>query len=51
MWCRPIEVIRHVRRKYACPTCEEGIGAAPVPAKLLPESDRQRHAARLYRDG
>ena len=34
-----IEVIRHVRRKYACPTCEEGISTAPVPAKLLPKSN------------
>ncbi|BBI76221.2 hypothetical protein HAALTHF_53900n [Vreelandella aquamarina] len=24
-----IEVTRHVRRKYACPTCEEGMKTAP----------------------
>ncbi|MGP9656379.1 IS66 family transposase zinc-finger binding domain-containing protein, partial [Halomonas sp. AOP35-4E-18] len=29
-----IEVIRHVRRKYACPLCEEGVNTAPAPAKL-----------------
>ncbi|MDQ7735800.1 IS66 family transposase zinc-finger binding domain-containing protein, partial [Halomonas sp. SpR1] len=34
-----IEVIRHVRRKYACPTCEEGVNTAPAPAKLLPKSN------------
>jgi len=34
-----IEVIRHVRRKYACPTCEEGVQIAPAPAKLLPKSN------------
>ena len=34
-----IEVIRHVRRKYACPLCEEGVNTAPAPAKLLPKSN------------
>lgn len=34
-----IEVIRHVRYKYACPACEEGVQIAPVPAKLLPKSN------------
>lgn len=34
-----VEVIRHVRRKYACPTCEEGVQIAPAPAKLLPKSN------------
>ncbi|MCL7931806.1 IS66 family transposase zinc-finger binding domain-containing protein, partial [Halomonas llamarensis] len=34
-----VEVIRHVRRKYACPTCEENIQTAPAPAKLLPKSN------------
>ena len=28
-----IEVTRHVRRKYACPTCEEGMKTAPAPPK------------------
>ena len=31
-----IEVTRHVRRKYACPTCEEGMKTAPAPpAKMF----------------
>ncbi|MBB3189194.1 transposase [Halomonas cerina] len=34
-----VEVIRHVRRKYACPACEEGVQVAPAPAKLLPRSN------------
>ena len=34
-----IEVIRHVRHQYACPTCEEGVKIAPAPAKLLPKSN------------
>ena len=34
-----VEVIRHVRRKYACPACEEGVQIAPPPAKLLPKSN------------
>ncbi|XKE44618.1 IS66 family transposase [Halomonas organivorans] len=33
-----VEVIRHVRYKYACPACEEGVQVAPAPAKLLPRS-------------
>ena len=34
-----LEVIRHVRRKYACRTCEDGVEIAPAPAKLLPKSN------------
>lgn len=34
-----VEVIRHVRYKYACPACEEGVQIAPAPAKLLPKSN------------
>lgn len=34
-----VEVIRHVRRKYACPSCEENVKTAPAPAKLLPKSN------------
>ncbi|MEE3215858.1 MAG: IS66 family transposase, partial [Pseudomonadota bacterium] len=34
-----IEVIRHVRIKYGCPDCEEGVQIAPAPAKLLPKSN------------
>ena len=32
-----VEVIRHVRIKYGCPACEEGVQIAP--AKLLPKSN------------
>jgi transposase len=34
-----VEVIRHVRHKYACSACEEGVQIAPAPAKLLPKSN------------
>ncbi|WP_425563494.1 IS66 family transposase zinc-finger binding domain-containing protein, partial [Modicisalibacter zincidurans] len=34
-----VEVIRHVRVKYGCPACEEGVQIAPAPAKLLPRSN------------
>lgn len=34
-----VEVIRHVRPKYACPVCEEGVSLTPPPAKLLPKSN------------
>src|SRR5690554_1847199 len=34
-----VEVIRHVRLKYACSACEEGVQIAPPPAKLLPKSN------------
>ncbi|WP_404297117.1 IS66 family transposase [Halomonas sp.] len=34
-----VEVIRHVRLKYGCPACEEGIQIAQAPAKLLPKSN------------
>lgn len=34
-----VEVIRHIRHKYACPACEESVRIAPVPPKLLPKSN------------
>lgn len=34
-----VEVIRHVRRKYACPICEGNVKIVPAPAKLLPKSN------------
>ena len=34
-----VEVIRHVRIKYSCPDCEEGVQIAPAPVKLLPKSN------------
>ncbi len=33
-----LRVIRHVRPKYACPCCREGVKIAPAPAQLLPKS-------------
>lgn len=33
-----LQVIRHVRPKYACPCCKAGVRIAPVPAQLLPKS-------------
>jgi transposase len=37
---RPAEmrVIRHVRPKYACPLCEEGVSIAPPAPQLIPKS-------------
>jgi transposase len=34
-----IQVIRHVRPKYACSHCRTGAKIAPVPAQLLPRSN------------
>ncbi|MCJ8286363.1 IS66 family transposase [Halomonas sp.] len=34
-----VEVIRHLRPKYACPTCEEDVYVASPVAKLLPKSN------------
>lgn len=33
-----IKVISHVRPKYACKACEEGVTIAPMPKLLLPKS-------------
>lgn len=33
-----VRVIRHVRPKYACPCCRQGVKLAPVPVQLLPKS-------------
>lgn len=33
-----IQVIRHIRRKYACPCCEQGVKTAPLPAQPIPKS-------------
>src|SRR5690554_7751669 len=35
-----VEVIRHIRFKYACPACEEGVQIAPPPARLRSEERR-----------
>ena len=34
-----IRVLRHVRPKYSCPCCHEGVKIAPLPAQLLPRSN------------
>jgi transposase len=33
-----LRVLRHVRPKYACPTCRTGIHTAPMPAQPIPKS-------------
>ncbi|MGH8703671.1 MAG: IS66 family transposase [Burkholderiales bacterium] len=33
-----VRVIRHVRPKYACPGCRQGVKIAPVPPQLLPKA-------------
>ena len=33
-----LRVLRHVRPKYACPTCRTGIHTAPLPAQPIPKS-------------
>jgi len=33
-----ITVERHIRPKYSCPTCHEGVKIAPAPAQILPKS-------------
>ena len=33
-----LRVIRHVRPKYACPCCQQGVQVAPAPLQLLPRS-------------
>lgn len=34
-----VRVIRHIRRKYACKACEEGVAQAPMPPQPLPKSN------------
>lgn len=34
-----VQVIRHVRPKYACVCCHNGVKIAPVPAHILPRSN------------
>lgn len=31
-------VTRHIRRKYACPCCDEGLATAPLPPQPIPKS-------------
>src|SRR5712672_1058112 len=34
-----IQVLQHVRKKYACPGCEQCLKTAPLPAQILPKSN------------
>jgi transposase len=34
-----LRVIRHIRLKYACPCCRQGVKLAPAPAQLFPKSN------------
>lgn len=34
-----IQVIQHVRKKYACKACESGVKTAPLPAQPIPKSN------------
>jgi transposase len=39
-YVRPrIQVLQHVRKKYACPGCEQCVKTAPLPAQILPRSN------------
>jgi len=33
-----VEILRHVRPKYACPSCKEGVSIAPMPPLPVPKS-------------
>ena len=33
-----VQVIRHIRKKYACPCCEQGVKTAPLPSQPIPKS-------------
>ncbi len=33
-----IQVIRHIRPKYSCPCCENGVKVAPMPPQPIPKS-------------
>jgi len=33
-----VEIVRHVRPKYACPACKEGVRIAPMPKLAVPKS-------------
>src|SRR6266404_2375391 len=34
-----IQVLQHVRKKYACPGCEQCLKTAPLPAQTLPKTN------------
>lgn len=33
-----VEIVRHIRPKYACPTCKQGVRIAPMPKLPIPKS-------------
>ena len=33
-----VEIVRHIRPKYACPHCKEGVKIAPMPKLPIPKS-------------
>ena len=33
-----VEIVRHIRPKYACPSCKEGVRIAPMPKLPIPKS-------------
>jgi transposase len=33
-----VQVLRHIRPKYACPCCRQGIKTAPMPPQPIPKS-------------
>jgi transposase len=34
-----IQVLQHIRKKYACPGCEQCVKTAPLPAQILPRTN------------
>jgi transposase len=34
-----LQVIRHIRKKYACPCCQAGVKLAPLPPQPIPKSN------------
>jgi len=33
-----VEIVRHIRPKYACPSCKQGVAIAPMPKLPVPKS-------------
>lgn len=34
-----VQVLRHIRKKYACPCCQAGVKTAPLPPQPIPKSN------------
>lgn len=34
-----VQVLRHIRKKYACPCCQAGVKTAPLPLQPIPKSN------------